>query len=136
LPQKQTYGNSYWPDNGEIDLMEQVGYDPYSIHSTVHTQAYNYMKHNQPTNAVIVNNDITDFNIYTLDWGVDKMEMFVGNEANPLQTRILVWEKQGRDWTAWYILFCFYLFIYIFVFHRPFDQPFFVLLNIAVGGSW
>ena len=83
-----------------MDLMEQVGYDPYSVHSTVHTQAYNFMKHNQPTNDVRVDNDITDFNVYTLDWGVDKIEMFVGSDSNPLNTRILVWEKQGRDWTA------------------------------------
>ncbi len=102
MPQKQTYGQQYWPDNGEIDIMEQVGYDPYTVHSTVHTQAYNHMKHNAPTNAVQVNNDITDFNIYTLQWGVDQMEMFVGNETNPFQTRVLIWEKQGRDWTAWY----------------------------------
>ncbi|CAF4581931.1 unnamed protein product, partial [Rotaria magnacalcarata] len=28
LPERQVYGSAYWPDNGEIDLMEQVGYDP------------------------------------------------------------------------------------------------------------
>jgi hypothetical protein len=83
--------------------MEQVGYDPLSIHSTVHTEAYNSQKHNAPTNAVTVNNAITNFNIYTLDWNVDKMEMFVGNETNPFQTRILIWNKQG-DWTVWYIV--------------------------------
>jgi len=75
--------------------MEQVGYDPYSIHSTVHTLAYNYMKNNQPTNTVVtVSNAITSFNIYTLQGGVDKIEMFVGSDANSIQTKILTWNKK------------------------------------------
>ncbi|CAF3980853.1 unnamed protein product [Rotaria sp. Silwood2] len=118
LPEKQTYSNTYWPDNGEIDLMEQVGYDPLSIVSTVHTQAYNHMKGNQPTNSITVKDAVSNFKIYTLDWNVNKIEMFVGDDANPFANSILVWNKQG-DWTQW-----------------PFDKPFFVLINIAVGGSW
>ena len=100
MPQKQVYGNNYWPGNGEIDVMEQVGYDQSRIHSSVHTEAYNHIKHNGPTNSVIVNNAVADFNIYSLKWEANQMEMFVGNEANPYQTRVLVWNKQG-DWTAW-----------------------------------
>ncbi|CAF3713438.1 unnamed protein product [Rotaria sp. Silwood1] len=76
------------------------------------------MKGNQPTNSIIVNDAVTNFKIYTLDWNVDKIEMFVGDDANPFANRILVWNKQG-DWTQW-----------------PFDKPFFILINIAVGGSW
>ena len=86
--------------------MEQVGFDPLSIHSTVHTEAYNWMKHNQPTNAVTVNNAVTDFNIYTLQWDVNQIQMFVGNEDQPMQTRILFWDKNG-DWTAWYRILSF-----------------------------
>ncbi|CAF1611113.1 unnamed protein product, partial [Adineta ricciae] len=48
LPERQNYGGAYWPDNGEIDLMEQVGYDPQRIHSTVHTKANNHMLGNHP----------------------------------------------------------------------------------------
>jgi len=118
LPERQSYGTQYWPDNGELDLMEQVGYDPLRINSAVHTKAYNHLIGTQPTNSVIVSDAVVDFKIYTLEWAQNRVEMFVGNEANPFQTRILVWDKQG-DWTQW-----------------PFDKPFFVLLNIAVGGNW
>ena len=83
--------------------MEQVGYDPLSIHSTIHTNAYNWMKQNAPSNAVTVNNAVNDFNIYTLQWDVNQIQIFVGNEGNPLATRILVWDKKG-DWTAWYYI--------------------------------
>lgn len=86
--------------------MEQVGYDPLSIHSTIHTEAYNHMKGNQPTNAVTVNDATTNFKIYSLQWDVNQIQMFVGNESNPFETRILVWNKFG-DWTAWYILVIF-----------------------------
>jgi hypothetical protein len=81
--------------------MEQVGYDPNRIHSTVHTKAFNHMLGNHPSHSVIVGDATNNFKIYTLDWNVDKIEMFVGDEGNPFQTRIFLWEKQGRDWQAW-----------------------------------
>ncbi|CAF2825698.1 unnamed protein product [Rotaria sp. Silwood2] len=98
--------------------MEQVGYDPLRIHSTVYTQAYDHMNGNQPTNSIIVDDATSSFKIYTLDWNVDKIETFVGDETSPFANRILVWNKQD-DWAQW-----------------PFDKPFFVLINIAVGGDW
>ena len=80
--------------------MEQVGYDPEHIVSSIHTQAYNHVKGNQPTNSVIVNDSVTTFNIYTLRWEVNRIEMFVGDDANLFATRILVWDKTG-NWTQW-----------------------------------
>jgi Glycosyl hydrolases family 16 len=81
-------------------LLEQVGFDPLRIHSNIHTKANNHMTGNGIGNSVLVNDAVSNFKIYTLDWNVDKIEMFVGDEANPLSTRILVWNKQG-DWTKW-----------------------------------
>ncbi len=83
--------------------MIQLGYNPLSIRSGVHTKAYNSGIGNQPTNAVTVSDAITNFKVYTLDWNDDKIEMFVGDEDKPLQTRILVWDKQQGNWTRWYI---------------------------------
>ena len=100
LPAQATYSSQYWPDNGEIDLMEQVGYEPNRIHSTVHTKGYNHLLGNHPSHSVVVNDVTSDFKIYTLDWSANRIEMFVGNEANPLQQSIFYWNKFG-DWTAW-----------------------------------
>ncbi|CAF3338602.1 unnamed protein product [Rotaria socialis] len=119
LPQAQSYGNAYWPDNGEIDLMEQVGFDSNRIVSSVHTAAFNHMKNSQPTNGVQVHDACNNFKIYTLDWTSDKLEMFVGDDNNPFFQRVLIWERKGQNWEGW-----------------PFDKNFFILLNIAVGGSW
>ncbi|CAF3992536.1 unnamed protein product [Rotaria sordida] len=118
LPEKATHSSVYWPDNGEIDLMEQVGYDPLRIHSTVHTQAYNHIKGTQKGNSIIVSDAVSNFKIYTLNWNPDKIEMYAGDDANPFANHIFTWNKEG-DWTQW-----------------PFDKPFFIIMNIAVGGNW
>jgi hypothetical protein len=70
--------------------MEQVGFDPLRIHSSVHTQANNHILGTHPTHSVIVSDAISNFKIYTLDWNVDKIEMFVGDEADPFATRIFI----------------------------------------------
>ena len=43
LPTNSHYGNGGWPDTGEIDIMEHVGFDQDLIHATIHTDAYNHM---------------------------------------------------------------------------------------------
>ncbi|CAF1576734.1 unnamed protein product [Adineta ricciae] len=118
LPERQTYSNTYWPDNGEIDLMEQVGYEPARIHSSIHTKAHNHMIHTHKTDSAIVDDATSNFKIYTLDWYPDKIQTFVGDDGDPFAKHIFTWDKQG-DWTKW-----------------PFDKPFFVIMNIAVGGNW
>jgi hypothetical protein len=80
--------------------MEQVGYDPLRIVSSVHTEAYNHIKNTHKSNSIVVNDAVSDFKIYTLDWNVEKIEMFVGDNKNPLANRIFTYNKQG-DWTKW-----------------------------------
>ena len=82
----------------EIDLMEQVGYDPLRIHSTVHTKANNHMLGNHPSHSVIVGDATSNFKIYTLDWEENRIRMFVGDDLNSLKTEILLRKKTG-DWT-------------------------------------
>ena len=101
LPQTRSYGNAYWPDNGEIDVMEQVGFEPNKVVSSVHTGAFNHMKNSQPTNGVEVQDACDNFKVYTLDWASDKLEIFVGDDNNPVAQRVLIWEKKGQNWEGW-----------------------------------
>ncbi|CAF1015972.1 unnamed protein product [Adineta ricciae] len=117
--EQKIYGNACWSDNGEIDVMEQVGYDPNKIVSSVHTAEYNHMKNTQPTHGVDVPDACSNFKIYTLNWTSDQLEMFVGDDNQPFEQRILVWDKGNQGWQRW-----------------PFDNDFFIILNIAIGGTW
>lgn len=113
LATKQVYSNTYWPDNGEIDIMEHVGYDPGRVHATVHTRDFNHIKGTQRSANKMLPDFHTAFHVYRVDWTPDKIEAFIDNEL------ILSFPKVSNRWEEY-----------------PFDQPFHILLNIAVGGGW
>lgn len=114
MPYKEgKYNKGSWPDNGEIDIMEHVGYDQGTVHATLHTKAYNWMDRTQKSGQIMVRDLSEDFHTYELEWTADKMDLFVDGQkfysyANP--------HKTDKEW--------------------PFDQPFFFILNVAVGGHW
>ena len=111
LPTDWSYGN--WPNSGEIDLMEHVGYDQNRVHFTIHTQAYNHMIGTQRGQNKIIPTASDEFHLYRLDWASYGIRGYFDNE--------LVFEfiNPGGGYTYW-----------------PFDQKFHLLLNIAVGGNW
>lgn len=113
LPTGQWYGNNYWPDNGEIDVMEHVGYDPNRIHGSVHTQGYNWMNGNQPTNNVVLADVFNTYHAYTLEWRPHALKVSVDG------TSVLIWNRTGGASSRW-----------------PFNRPFSLRLNLAVGGNW
>lgn len=108
-----TQGRLRWPDDGEIDIMEHVGFDPGIIHGSVHTRRYNHVIGTQKTATVSVPDAMDAFHVYTAEWDRERLRIFVDDReyfsfAN---------EHTGHD--TW-----------------PFDAPFHLLLNIAVGGNW
>ncbi len=113
LPTEWSYGNGGWPDNGEIDIMEQIGLEPNTIHATVHTKLFNHNISTQVGTQTIVETATSDFNTYVLEWRPHQIAMFVND------LRYFTFDRQGRDWQAF-----------------PFDKNFGLLLNIAVGGNW
>jgi beta-glucanase (GH16 family) len=113
LPKDWTYGNGSWPDNGEIDIMEQVGYDPNTIHATVHTKLFNHVLGTQVGKSTVVNTATSAFNDYVLEWRPNQVAVFVNG------LRYFTFDRQGRDWQAF-----------------PFDKNFAFRLNMAVGGNW
>ncbi len=118
LPLTGTYGNGGWPDNGEIDIMEHVGFDPGVIHAAVHTRAYNHVDRTQRSARTTVDTAQEQFHDYILQWtrrgitvSVDRIRYFTFDDERLKNPR--------ADWRHW-----------------PFDRDFRILLNIAVGGNW
>jgi len=102
-----------WPDDGEIDIMEHVGFDPGVIHGTVHTKSYNSVLNNVRT-ATITQVDVCNaFHLYQLTWTANRIAIGLDNH-NYFQ-----YSNDGSGNSEW-----------------PFDSPQYLLLNIAIGGDW
>jgi len=112
LPTDWKYGG--WPASGEIDIMEHVGYDPGVIHGTIHTEAYNHIKQTQKEGKITIPDAQDAFHIYSVNWSEDKMEFYVDDKLYHTVIR-----DPKDDYKGW-----------------PFDQRFYLIMNIAVGGNW
>lgn len=107
-------GNGGWPMDGEIDIMENVGYWPDSLFGTVHTGAYNGMKGTQQSKGIAVSTLSKEFHTYSVEWDKDQIVFMIDHEPYHRFTND---HKNTRD--TW-----------------PFDQPFHLVMNVAVGGHW
>jgi beta-glucanase (GH16 family) len=111
LPDTLTYGG--WPASGEIDIMEHVGFDQNVVHGTVHTLDFNHIKGTQVGKQKSVNAVHDTFHTYAINWTENKIEFFIDGEPYH------AFENNGQGFSAW-----------------PFNQRFYLILNIAVGGGW
>ena len=112
LPTDWQYGG--WPSSGEIDIMENVGFEPGKIHGSVHTEAYNHKIGTQKSGSLMVSTASSEYHIYSIEWSEDKIDFFVdGTNYFSFSN-----DKQN-DYKTW-----------------PFNKRFHLILNIAVGGSW
>jgi len=111
LPTDWKYGS--WPKSGEIDVMEHVGFAPDTVHGTVHTQSFNHSIGTQVGKAIKVDQLYNEFHVYALEWFEDHIDIFVDDQ------KYFSFKNSGKGTAEW-----------------PFDQPFHVLLNLAVGGNW
>jgi beta-glucanase (GH16 family) len=102
-----------WPTCGEIDIMENVGFDPLLVHASVHTAAYNHTIGTQKTASVTVANPWEDFHAYAMEWYADRIDVFVDGQ------KYFTFRNEGTGSRTW-----------------PFDKPQYLLLNLAIGGSW
>jgi len=104
-----------WPACGEIDIMENVGFDPLTIVASVHTAAYNHVAGTQrnATTTLSSPTPYDDFHLYAMEWYPDRIETFVDGR------RYFTFRNEGTGSATW-----------------PFDQPEFLILNLAIGGSW
>ncbi|MFT7434284.1 MAG: beta-glucanase (GH16 family) [Psychromonas sp.] len=115
LGSNDIYGSeAYWPDNGEMDLMEHVGFDQDVIHSNIHTRAFHHSIGTNKGQKKFIKDASVDFHIYRLDWYPNAVEFYIDDELLFEFKKIF-----GYTWREW-----------------PFDQPQHLLLNIAIGGDW
>lgn len=103
-----------WPDGGEIDILEQVGSQPNVAHATLHTALFNHTRHNGRGAEKPVATACSAFHRYQLAWTGDAITIGVDGQA---YMRVRNDQPGGRG--AW-----------------PFDAPFYLILNLAMGGDW
>jgi beta-glucanase (GH16 family) len=104
-----------WPKCGEIDIMENIGREPSTVHGTIHGPGYSGSKgigapFKLADNAVFAD----DFHVYAVEWTANEIRWYVdGVKHESAEPRNL---PAGARWV--------------------FDHPFFIILNLAIGGEW
>jgi len=100
-----------WPACGEIDILEYVGKEQGMVFSTLHTKdSYGNSKN---TKKVQIEDIEIGFHEYAANWTKDKIDFFVNHQL------IYTFSPKDRSVEVW-----------------PFDQPFYIILNLAIGGAF
>ena len=113
LGSQSDYGTQFWPDNGEIDILEHVGFDPAVMHFSVHTKSFNHVIGTQKTSTTKIDDFDTAFHVYSIEWTPKTIQAFIDGK------QYFYFENSGKGWEEW-----------------PFDKKQHVLINMAVGGNW
>lgn len=110
LPQANVYGG--WPKSGEIDLMELVGHEPNKVYGTVHYgPGPGSIQISRGYTATNPFND--EFHVFSLEWKQDQIKWFVDGN---LYSTVNKTDVGSNTW--------------------PFNEEFFLIFNLAVGGNW
>ena len=102
-----------WPDSGEIDIMEEVGYHPNYVSSSLHANAHVHTNNTQVTKEVYCAGAEGEYHVYAIEWTAEKITTFVDGKV------LLTYANRGLGHDDW-----------------PYDAPFYVILNLAWGGDW
>ena len=102
-----------WPRCGEIDIMEYVGFDPNTVCANVHMAKYNHAKGTGKGSKIQADKPYASFHIYAVEWTPERMDFFFDEH------KYFTFENEHSGVDAW-----------------PFDQPHYLILNLAIGGSW
>jgi len=102
-----------WPACGEIDIMELLGQEPNKMYGTVHYGSSFATHQSKGTSYTLSSGNFNDaFHVYSMIWTADSIKLLVDD------TQFFATDKAGIG-TPY-----------------PFDNPFFFIFNIAVGGNW
>jgi beta-glucanase (GH16 family) len=114
MPEESVYGG--WARSGEIDIMEAKGRFPFESSGAIHyggTWPNNTYQHGSYT--FDQNNGIDQFHVYAVEWTSESITWYVDNDVMWSTSN---WYSEGNDFPA------------------PFDQDFFIILNLAIGGNF
>ena len=102
-----------WPADGEIDIMEEVGYHPDYVSSSLHANAHVHSNGTQVTNEMYCKGAEGEFHSYAILWTSENITTYVDGKVQ------LNYDNRGLGRDDW-----------------PYDDPFYVILNLAWGGDW
>ncbi len=102
-----------WPDDGELDIMEEVGFTPNVIYGTAHNKLYNGANGKQKGSSRTVADAQDSFHVYRLEWTDSQVTWSIDNDT------YFSYPNPGNGTDSW-----------------PYLKDFFMILNVAVGGNW
>ncbi len=115
MPTYSQYGG--WPRSGELDIMEYIGVEPQNFYFTSHFEGINMSagKHGSSGSGPqkVVRDPFNEFITFTVIWAPDKIEWWANDR------KYHEYKKPADDYRVW-----------------PFDKEFFMILNLAYGGTW
>ena len=101
-----------WPQCGEIDIMEYVGFHPGRVHATIHAKGTKNW-HISKGSSILIDGIEDRMAVYAVEWTKDKMDFFVDDQKY-FTVDLNQFDSLGR----------------------PFDLPHYLILNLAIGGEW
>ncbi|MEW1647363.1 MULTISPECIES: lectin [unclassified Streptomyces] len=107
-------GSVGWPNSGEIDVMENVGFEPSTVHGTIHGPGYSGANGIGAGYTLPGGQAFADaFHTFAVDWAPNSIKWSVDGVVYETRTPA---DVGGNTWA--------------------FNKPFFLILNLAVGGDW
>jgi|SRR6218665_6708 len=100
-----------WPKSGEIDILEYIGKEPHTVYTTLHMQDF----HGDHASSKKTNFPKIEegFHLYSVEWTKDQMDFWVDDQL------VYTYNPEKKTENNW-----------------PFNQPFYIIVNMAVGGNF
>ena len=113
MPCNVDWNKEGWPKCGEIDIMEEVGVVPNEVSSSLHAEGHNHTNGTQVTHAMTIEKAEGEFHTYAIEWTAQNITTYVDGKVQ------LTYDNDNKGVGNW-----------------PYDKPYYIIFNLAWGGSW
>lgn len=113
MPVHVDWATEGWPKCGEIDIMEEVGVVPNEVSSSLHAEGHNHTNGTQVTHAMTIEKAEGEFHTYAIEWTSQNITTYVDGKVQ------LTYDNDNKGVINW-----------------PYDKPYYIIFNLAWGGSW